>query len=186
MHIDFGRGKRYKVESFDRLYAHHSKALHAYFLGRTSDPELALDLLQEVFLRVWRHLKSVPEDDHERQRYWLFAVAKNLVRDHFRREARVHSIAELLRIQTETTGATAQRSPELGFEAKESMEQVVESMERLPQELRTALVMHVLGELTSAEIGSLLDKPAGTVRYWIHRARQMIADDLAMSEKAGG
>ena len=44
---------------FDGLYAEHRQSLHAFFLGRTSDPELALDLLQEAFVRAWRNLDTL-------------------------------------------------------------------------------------------------------------------------------
>src|SRR5262250_3099891 len=63
------------------MYAAHQQALYAYFLGRTSDPELALDLLQDTFVRLWRNLQVVGDLSSERQRAWLFSVARNLVID---------------------------------------------------------------------------------------------------------
>lgn len=59
-------------------------ALHVYFLGRTSNPEAALDLLQEAFLRAWRNAPTLRALSPERQRYWLSAVARNLVVDRHR------------------------------------------------------------------------------------------------------
>ena len=67
------------VRCFDSIYDANHRALHAYFLGRTSDPEAALDLSQEAFLRVWRNVFKLRELTPQRQRYWLYAVAKNLV-----------------------------------------------------------------------------------------------------------
>jgi len=59
-------------------------ALRVYFLGRTSNPEAALDLSQEAFLRAWRNAPTLRALSPERQRYWLSAVAKNLVVDRHR------------------------------------------------------------------------------------------------------
>src|SRR5919201_4834341 len=72
---------------FTRLYDEHRRGVHAYVFGRTGDPEMALDLLQETFLRVWRHLPTVQGLAPERQRYWIFAVARNLVTDFYRSRA---------------------------------------------------------------------------------------------------
>ncbi len=72
------------VACFDSIYEANSRALHAYFLGRTSDPEAALDLSQEAFLRTWRNVSKLRVLSPERRRYWLYAVAKNLVADHHR------------------------------------------------------------------------------------------------------
>lgn len=72
------------VACFDSIYEANSRALHAYFLGRTSDPEAALDLSQEAFLRTWRNVSKLRVLSPERRRYWLYAVAKNLVADNHR------------------------------------------------------------------------------------------------------
>ena len=63
---------------FDGLYEAHRQSLHAYLLGRTSDAELALDLLQEAFVRAWRNLDAVTVLPEHRQRAWLFATGRNL------------------------------------------------------------------------------------------------------------
>jgi RNA polymerase sigma-70 factor (ECF subfamily) len=53
---------------------------------------------------------------------------------------------------------------------------------RLPEDLRTVLVLQVLGDRTSAEIGELLGRPAGTVRYQLALARRHLADELKVIE----
>ena len=64
---------------FDGLYDEHQRTLNAFLLGRTGDPELALDLLQEAFVRAWRNLDLLLALGPMRQRAWLFATARNLV-----------------------------------------------------------------------------------------------------------
>jgi RNA polymerase sigma-70 factor (ECF subfamily) len=53
---------------FRRLYEAHRAAVHAYFIGRTGDPQSAADLMQDVFLRVWQHLEKLTDMPDDRQR----------------------------------------------------------------------------------------------------------------------
>ena len=69
---------------FTRIFDQHRHAVHAYFLGRVADPELARDLLQETFLRVWRRLSEIAPLPGEQQRAWIFTVARNLAIDSYR------------------------------------------------------------------------------------------------------
>src|SRR6202021_2746484 len=59
-------------------YEAHSVAVHAYFIGKTGDRQLAADLMQEVFLRAWQHPDKVAGLPDDGPRGWLFTVARNL------------------------------------------------------------------------------------------------------------
>ena len=71
---------------FRRLYEAHRAAVHAYFTGRTGDPQSAADLMQDVFLRVWQHLEKLTGMPDDRQRAWIFTVARNLSVDAHRHQ----------------------------------------------------------------------------------------------------
>jgi RNA polymerase sigma-70 factor (ECF subfamily) len=168
---------------FDGLYEEHRQTLHAYFLGRTSDAELALDLLQEAFVRAWRNLEMLVALEPPRQRAWLFAIARNLVVDQYRGRAARTAAHDALVLATGREEQTAE-SAESTVERAGELRLVEEAIQRLPEDLRTVLVLQVLGERTSAEIGELLDRPAGTVRYQLSRARKHLAQELARLEAA--
>jgi RNA polymerase sigma-70 factor (ECF subfamily) len=55
----------------------------------------------------------------------------------------------------------------------------------LAEEPRCILLMTVVGEMTSSQIGSALDMPAGTVRYKLHQARQSLAQQLGILNAEG-
>ena len=172
------------VRCFDSIYDANHRALHAYFLGRTSDPEAALDLSQEAFLRVWRNVFKLREMTPQRQRYWLYAVAKNLVADLYRgcasQKAARQSVATDLR-----SGGNHEEGPQAALESRERLEAVDRAMNELPEDLRTALVMQVMGRLSSSQIGEALEVPAGTVRYRIAMARKRLAELLRLGEHLG-
>jgi RNA polymerase sigma-70 factor (ECF subfamily) len=169
-------GQQADTALFDEVYAAHRLALHAYFLGRTGDAEVAADLLQEVFLRAWRNLDAMLEVPAGQLRYWLFAIGRNLLTDHYRRSA--------IRAQGEEAWgdegppASMTPSPEAQVEQMEQLRRLDEAIRQLPSKMRTVLVMQVVGEMNSAEIGAALDMPAGTVRYYLSQARKRLVGRL--------
>jgi RNA polymerase sigma-70 factor (ECF subfamily) len=164
---------------FDDLYAAHRQTLHAFLLGRISDPELALDLLQEAFVRAWRNLDMLVACSPRRQRAWLFATSRNLVIDQYRSRATRTVAHDALQVEV-SHDAPVSESAERTAEREDEVRVVDAAIQHLPEELRIVLVLQVLGEHTSAEIGEMLGRPAGTVRYQISRARKLLAETLRL------
>jgi RNA polymerase sigma-70 factor (ECF subfamily) len=170
-----------REQPFDALYAAHHQTLHAYFLGKTSDAELALDLLQDVFVRAWRNLATLEELAPERQRTWLFAVARNLVIDQYRaRAARRSTDVALARAAaaSETTSPPA----DADVVTRERLRTLDAAIRQLPEDLRVVLVLQAVGERNSTEIGDLLGRPPGTVRYQLAEARRRLARELRRTD----
>lgn len=162
---------------FVQLYETHYQILYAYFVGRTADTEAAQDLLQDTFLRVWRHRQSLPQRTGEQQRAWLFAIARNLLTDYYRHRA--------TRAAVEDEVAPSMLPPPLmqgdldaQVEEREHLALLDRAIERLPEELRTVLVLAVLAGMSSAEMSAILGKPAGTIRYQLAKARKYLAHEL--------
>jgi RNA polymerase sigma-70 factor, ECF subfamily len=162
---------------FDALYAANRNTLHAYLLGRTGDPELALDLLQDVFVRAWRSIVSLDGLTPERQRAWLVTVARHLAVDHYRSQATRRKAVEALERETRLANATA-RPADLEVDERQRLLRLDAAIRDLPEDLRIVLVLAVLDERTSTEIGELLARPAGTVRYQLAQARRLLARDV--------
>jgi RNA polymerase sigma-70 factor (ECF subfamily) len=160
-------------ELFDDLYTRHRGTLHAYFLGRTGDSELALDLLQETFFRVWRGMQSLEALPPEKHRYWLFSIARNLVVDTYRKRGADERAQQRFHEPPAPTQAAERTAEE-----REQLAEIDTAIRKLPDELREVLVLSVLGERNSTEIGEILGRPPGTVRYQLAQARRRLADDL--------
>jgi RNA polymerase sigma-70 factor (ECF subfamily) len=170
--------------SFDALYAAHQQTLHAYFLGKTNDAELALDLLQDAFVRVWRNLATLEAVSPERQRAWLFSVARNLVIDQYRTRATRRATGEALARAAHATETTSPAA-DIGLVERERLESLDGAIHKLPEDLRVVLVLQVVGERNSTELGELLGRPPGTVRYQLAEARRRVARELRLSEEPG-
>jgi len=167
---------------FDALYSAHRQTLHAYFVGKTGDSDLALDLVQEAFVRLWRNLPAVESLAEARQRAWLFSIARNLVIDEYRGRAERRASGAQLARQAALAERAAPAADALAMQ-RLRVQAVDAAIRRLPEDLRTVLVLSVLGERSSAEIGEVLGRPAGTVRYQLLQARRQLAADLRLTEQ---
>lgn len=159
---------------FRRLYDAHRDAVHAYLIGRLSGRQAAADLLQEVFMRVWRYLDTVTGLPADGQRGWIFTVARNLSIDAVRRD----------RTLAGTEQALAAEPPQLAAAASDAVigaeraAVVGAAIRRLPEPQRVTLAMAAAGGLNSTEIGAALGIPPGTARYRLSLARRALADAL--------
>jgi RNA polymerase sigma-70 factor (ECF subfamily) len=171
-----------RLRQFDALYAAHHQTLHAYFLGKTSDAELALDLLQDAFVRAWRTMATLEVLPSERQRTWLFTVARNLVVDQYRARAARRSTdatLEAAALDAETTAPAA----EVDVLTRERLDSLDRAIRQLPEDLRIVLVLQAVGERNSTEIGELLGRPPSTIRYQLAEARRRLARELHLDEE---
>ncbi|MBV9172471.1 MAG: sigma-70 family RNA polymerase sigma factor [Chloroflexi bacterium] len=169
--------QRDRERRFDALYAEHQHTLFAFLLGRTGDRELALDLLQEVFTRVWRSLDSIEALAPEKRAAWLFSVARNLVIDDYRARAsraRTQAALDSPRQWAEAPEDTAVHADQLQL--------LDRAIADLPEELRVVFVLSAVGQRNSSEISEILGRPPGTVRYQLSEARRRLATQLGVRE----
>jgi RNA polymerase sigma-70 factor (ECF subfamily) len=163
---------------FRRLYEAHRAAVHAYFTGRTGDPQSAADLMQDVFLRVWQHLEKLADMPDDRQRAWIFTVARNLSVDAHRHQRTQVGAEQALAREPARPPSSAGPAASTAVIAAERVAVVGEAIRRLPEPQRVTLTMAAAGGMTSAELAAALGVPAGTVRYRLSVARRAVAEAL--------
>lgn len=163
-----------RESEFRRLYDADHAAVHAYFVGRTGDRQLAADLMQEVFTKAWQHLDRLRGMTEEHQRAWIFTVARNLSIDSLRHQIASDGVRESLARERSFPSDPAS-AVVLGDERTAV---VARAVARLPEQQRVTLSMAAAGQMTSAGIADALGVPAGTVRYRLSLARRSIAEAL--------
>lgn len=137
---------------------HHAPLLGYLYRLTGGDRPLAEDLVQETFLRTIRNIRQY----HPAQRFkpWLYAIATNLARDHFKR-------ADTRRtdpIQTGTLSLPDPNQPEPTFLAHDDARQVIAALAHLPDLQRETILLRYYQDLTLAEIAETLNIPVGTVK----------------------
>lgn len=159
---------------FEALYARHSREVWAMAYARWMDADLALDIAQEAFLRLWKHWEA-GEDEIQNPRAWLLRVARNLAEDYAKSSFRRNGTCppQLM------NGVSARDPVPLdNMERTELFAQIRATLEELPQGDRDILTLRYALEYDAAKIAELLEINATAVHMRLSRARQKLADKL--------
>ena len=152
--------------------------LATHLLG---DREEALDLTQDVFLRVFRTIHRFR--GQSALRTWIYRIAVNQVRNRQRWWRRRHrgeqvSLDEHVQRHGDIMQRTNFTSPDRIFDNQELARRLQSALERLPFEQRTAIVLRELEGLSYDEIAYSLQLAVGTVKSRLTRARQALRAEL--------
>ncbi len=148
------------------------------YVHRLVGARWAEDLVQEIFVRVYERLETY---DHEREpRPWLFSIATNQVRMHWRR-AGVRDAVRERDVDADSALARAEGGPDappLGLERRETAERLRASVRALPEDLRIVVVLRAYEGLPYPEIGRALDVSTVAVRKRYSRALGLLREAL--------
>ncbi|MBV8045626.1 MAG: RNA polymerase sigma factor RpoE [Paludibacterium sp.] len=175
------RAQKGEKRAFDLLVAKYQRRLArllSRFLRDSADIE---DVTQEAFVKAYR---SLPAFRGESAFYtWLYRIGINTAKNFLSASARrpvVH--ADFEDEDGESFDLAAQlpdlNTPESALMNKQIIATVNAAVERLPEELRTAISLREMDGLSYDEIAKVMDCPIGTVRSRIFRAREAIATEL--------
>jgi len=167
------RGDETAWEDLVRLHTRKIYAMCYRFTGSGSE---AQDLTQEVFLRVFRTVRSFRSDEGSFAT-WLTRVTRNLLIDHYRRtrlDRATDSIEDQLPM-LEEEGAAASARPDQVLAGRETSEILQATLQKLSPDLREAVILRDLQEMEYREIAQVLDIPEGTVKSRINRGRAELA-----------
>jgi RNA polymerase sigma-70 factor (ECF subfamily) len=173
--------------AWERLVILHSKRIYNLcyrFLGRVDQAE---DLTQEIFIKVFRNLGSYNPETGQFVT-WIMSVGRNLLIDHYRqsKDDRVTvSTDENEEFSVLDTVPSNQLSPETELEREERAILLRRALARLPPQLKEAVILRDLEELTYEEIGEVLKVPEGTVKSRINRGRVELAKHLQRMKARG-
>jgi RNA polymerase sigma-70 factor (ECF subfamily) len=162
------------------LVAAHQRTVFNLALHLLGDRDEALDLSQDVFLRVFRTLSRFR--GQSALRTWIYRIVVNQARNRqrwWRRRRRTDLVS--LDDHLERCGdleATGEVLPDRLLASKETAARIWAAMEQLPFDQRTALVLREVDGLRYEEIAFSLDVAVGTVKSRLTRARQALREEL--------
>jgi RNA polymerase sigma factor (sigma-70 family) len=145
------------------------------FLGRRVGPAIAEDLAAETFATAYRRRASF-DPERGSLRSWLFGIATNLVRSHWRAEQ--HLLALDARLVPEADLADASDAVDRRLAAAWLAPQLAAALALLTRDQRDVLLLYAWGELSHEEIAAALGIAPGTARSRLSRARGLLREQL--------
>jgi RNA polymerase sigma-70 factor (ECF subfamily) len=175
------RVQRGDKRAFELLVAKYQRKIFRLLSRLIRDPGEIEDVAQEAFIKAYRALPNFRGDSAFYT--WLYRIAINTAKNHLVAQGRRAPTS------TETEVEDAERMDDAGqlrdVDTPDSMllskqvgEAVNRAIDRLPEDLRTAIVLREIEGLSYEEIAESMNCPIGTVRSRIFRAREAIANEL--------
>lgn len=167
--------------AFDLLVIKYQRKLGRLLSQFIRDSAEVEDVTQETFIKAYRALPSFRGDSAFYT--WLYRIgintAKNFLVSQGRRAPVLQEFDNEDAENFEDSSLVRElNTPESELMSKQIAQTVNQTLDRLPEELRTAITLREIDGLSYEEIASIMSCPIGTVRSRIFRAREAISDEL--------
>ena len=175
-------------EAFDYLVERHKDIVYAVAYRFAKDPDLALDLSQNAFIRAYRGIKSFRGKSSFST--WLYRITMNTCIDYTRKRARsVDSLAVPEEVAeyagSEPIVASLPREPGADAMSSELGEQIQKAVDLLPEYHKSVFVLYEIEGLSYKEIADIVGCSIGTVMSRLHYARKKLRAMLAPYVQGG-
>ena len=153
--------------AFKTLYFRHYESLYNFVWYRTYSAELAKDILQETFTRLWQNRKKL--NVNKSIKAYLYRIANNLIIDYNRKNTSKRSY--LSKLERENYSDNEQFiDTELSLKT---------ALDNLPEKLRTVFTLSRYQGLKYSEIAEVCNISIKTVEKWMSQALQLLREELS-------
>ncbi|MEZ4955304.1 MAG: sigma-70 family RNA polymerase sigma factor [Saprospiraceae bacterium] len=148
-------------KTFTSIFREYSETLHNYLFYKTGSQDMAFDLTQEAFMRLWQNCASVLFNS---AKGYVFKTANNLLLNQYDHQKVV------LKFQQKPTVSHTNENPEFILEEKELKIQLEAAIAALPEKQRVVFLMSRMDKKTYKEIAEILDISKQAVEKRMYQA----------------
>jgi RNA polymerase sigma-70 factor (ECF subfamily) len=167
-----------REDSFEELVRRYQRPISAYVYRMVGDYDAALDLTQEVFIKIYGSLvRYRPEFKFST---WIYKIAHNAAIDHLRRfSSREQGLmSEVEGEQRELRIESRRPTPEQESERAERRAEIESVVEQLPGTYKELIILRHSHDLSYDEIAEVTGLPLGTVKNRLFRAREVMRQEF--------
>lgn len=168
--------KTYEVDPaviFEKEFTPHMDALYNYAYRLTRNADDAEDLLQDVLMRSYRYAHYYEPGSNAKS--WLFRMMNNHFINLYRKKSKSPEKVEFEAVDFKA----GEQSTDLKSFYNSIGDEMLSSLNALPDHLRSIVLLSDVEGFKYEEISKIMDIPLGTVKTWIHKARNVLKDKLS-------
>lgn len=157
------------VNAFEGIINRYSQTLYRFAFRLTCNKDIAHDIVQESFIKVWKNIKKYNFDKSFKT--WIFTITQRTTIDHLRKVKSTNFSS--LDTDEEAFGNNIpdeELLPDQVFEKSENIKLIQDSLLNLSIEIRTILLLHHGEDMTFEEISEITGKPMNTVKSQYRRS----------------
>ncbi len=179
--IAFLKLKSGDTDAFAFFYDRYVKRIYRFVYIKVSSREIAEDLTQDIFLKVWQHL--IDKKDIKSFQAFIFRIAYNTVADHYRRGNRQELPLDYFEETIEETADN--QAVSIGKKMDSAL--LLKQLYQLKSEYREILLLRYVEDLSIEEIAQVIQKDKNNVRVILHRATSKLKEiNSGQSRTIGG
>ena len=160
-----------ETDAFAKIYDHFVDQIYRYVFFKVNKDD-ALDLTENIFLKVWEKLKSYQKTADSHFSSWLFRIAHNVIVDHYR--TRKENVA----LDIDTPDEKRHNDPVFRTERKISQDHLKKAIGKLNKKYQQIILLFYVNELDNSEVARVMKKSEGSLRILKFRALKALKQAL--------
>lgn len=166
------------TDRFESIVDEYQRRLYGFALRMTGNREDAEEIVQDAFVRAFRALGKMTEQQRAELRLqpWLYTITLNVTRNRLRSKKPTNVALDALADPDALLSGTGEgpEQPEAIIERGTDMALVEQALLQLPMHLRAAATLRFIEGRSHPEIAEILNQPIGTVKSHVHRAVRIL------------
>lgn len=165
--------------AFEKIFERYSKQLYQFSLSYLKSEEAAEDIVQEVFIKIWKNRGELKTDTSFQS--YLFTIALNSVRKYFNQLSRQNELKH--DILAESFGLKSDFDDRYDYEIL--LDKLGDLIEQMPEKRREVFLKKKIEEKSQKEIAEELNITTKTVEYHITEAMRFLKDEFKKLQVQG-